>query len=133
MVQPGSIPSITVTAAYDRLAPDSAEVVAEGAGQRSLAMLVDVREPNEFVQIRADGAVLLPISTFMQRHLEIPRDRSILVICQTGNRSRQVTAFLLANGWADVANVTGGTLAWASAGLPVRRGPLELGEGDIPG
>ena len=31
-----------------------------------------------------------------------------------------------------MVNVAGGMDAWESAGLPVRRGPLEPGEGDLP-
>ncbi|MBF8289093.1 MAG: Rhodanese-like protein [Chloroflexi bacterium] len=55
------------------------------------------------------------------------------MICESGGRSAQATAFLLANGWQDVTNVMGGTLAWERAGLPVRYGPPEPGEGDLPG
>jgi rhodanese-related sulfurtransferase len=73
------------------------------------------------------------MSTFVLRHRELPQDRPILMICQTGARSGQTTAFLIANGWMDVVNVAGGTLAWERAGLPVRRGALAPGEGDLPG
>lgn len=96
-------------------------------------LLVDVREPNEFLGIRADGAALLPLSVFMQRYRELPTDRPLLMICHSGARSAQATAFLLGNGWSDVTNVAGGTLAWAQAGLPVRRGAPDPGEGDLPG
>ena len=58
----------------------------------------------------------------MLRYRELPQDRPLLMICRTGARSGQATAFLLANGWTDVVNVAGGTLAWERAGLPVRRG-----------
>jgi rhodanese-related sulfurtransferase len=44
-----------------------------------------------------------------------------------------VTAFLLRNGWTDVCNVAGGMEAWERAGLEVRRGPLDPGEGDPTG
>ena len=139
MTQPTVIPTISARAAYDRLVSSPAESAqAGGGGARgstagSAALLVDVREPFEFAQTRAEGAALLPISTFMLRHAELPKDRAILVICQSGARSQQVTAFLLANGWPDVMNVVGGTLAWAAAGLPVRHGPPQPGEGDLPG
>jgi rhodanese-related sulfurtransferase len=53
------------------------------------------------------------------------------MICRTGARSAQATDYLLAQGWPDVANVAGGTLAWESAGLPVRRGTPDPGEGDL--
>jgi len=94
-------------------------------------LLVDVRERNEFVEIRAPGAVLYPTSSFLLRFEELPRDRPLHVICRTGSRSAAVTAWLLRNGWTDVHNVAGGMVAWAHAGLPVRRGPLDAGEGDL--
>lgn len=105
---------------------------ADAAGATSPApLLVDVRERNEFVEVRAPGAVLYPTSSFLLRFEELPRHRPIHVICQTGSRSAAVTAFLLRNGWSDVHNVAGGMVAWLRAGLDVRRGPLATGEGDL--
>ncbi len=95
-------------------------------------LLVDVREPDEFVAVRAPGAVLMPLSRFAMRYAELPQDRPILLICHSGSRSLAATAHLLRNGWADVANVVGGMEAWQAAGLPVRRGAVEPGEGDLP-
>jgi rhodanese-related sulfurtransferase len=118
--RPATIPAIDVRTAHERA------TASEGN-----ALLLDVREPNEFQAIRAEGAVLVPMSTFVQRMAELPRDREILVICQSGNRSAAVTAHLLRNGWTDVVNVAGGTNDWAKAGLPTRRGPLEPGEGKL--
>jgi rhodanese-related sulfurtransferase len=86
-------------------------------------LLVDVREPDEFVRVRAAGAVLIPLGMLPVRWRDLPRDRPILVICATGNRSASATAFLLAAGFRDVANVEGGTVAWYRAGLPWRSGP----------
>lgn len=94
-------------------------------------LLVDVRERNEFVEIRAPGAVLYPTSSFLLRFEDLPKDRPLHVVCRTGSRSTAVTAFLLRNGWTDVHNVAGGMVAWLRAGLDVRRGPLDPGEGDL--
>jgi rhodanese-related sulfurtransferase len=94
-------------------------------------ILLDVREPAEFDMIRAEGARLLPLSTFLARYRELPLDRPLMVICATGSRSGQATAYLLAHGWTDVVNVTGGTSAWQRAGLLTRSGPLAPGEGDL--
>ena len=130
MIDPRRIPAIDVLEAERRLgtAAEDAEI-----GESAPApLLVDVREPNEFAAFRAEGAVLLPLSTFLLRYRELPRDRPLLMICQTGARSGQVTAFLLANGWTDVVNVAGGTLAWERAGLLIRRGSPAPGEGDFP-
>jgi len=117
---PPSIPNVDVQEADRRVRDDDAAIV-------------DVREAHEFAAIRAEGAVLLPLSAFAARFEELPRDRPLLIICQSGNRSMAATAHLLRNGWTDVSNVAGGTIAWQRAGLPIRTGPPDSGEGDLPG
>jgi rhodanese-related sulfurtransferase len=104
----------------------------DGPGSPISPVLVDVRERDEFVNTRVPGAVLYPTSSFLLRFDELPRDRPLHVICQSGSRSTAVTAWLLRNGWSDVHNVAGGMTAWIRAGLPTRRGPLAPGEGDLP-
>lgn len=121
MTLPNPLPTIDVGEADRRFREDPARPV-----------LLDVREPSEFAAVRAPGAVLLPTSTFTARLDELPLDRPLLVICHSGNRSAAVTGFLVRSGRADVANVAGGMDAWERAGLPVRRGPVEPGEGEIP-
>ncbi len=96
-------------------------------------LIVDVREPDEFAQARIDGVVLMPISQFVARHAELPKDRPLLMLCAAGSRSTSATMYLLQAGWTDVRNVTGGMIGWQAAGLPVRNGPPEPGEGDLPG
>jgi len=122
MFDPRRVPTVSAVEAHQRL---------DGARAPAAPILVDVREPHEFVKVRAEGAALLPLSTFLLRHTELPQDRAILMICNSGARSAQTTAYLLANGWTDVTNVAGGTIAWLQAGLPARHGPLEPGEGDL--
>ncbi len=125
MNQPGGVPTISVrdaSAALDAAGDDPAG-----------PLLVDVRERDEFAAERAVGAALIPLSEFVARHRELPRDRPLLMICQAGSRSASATMFLLQNGWSDVRNVAGGTSAWVMAGLPARSGPPEPGEGDLPG
>lgn len=100
----------------------------EGAEQ---PLIVDVREPNEFAAVRLEGVALVPMSTFATRFEELPRDRPLLVMCAAGSRSAAATAHLLRNGWTDVTNVAGGITEWEKAGLPVVRGPVTPGEGDL--
>ena len=95
-------------------------------------LVIDVREPNEFEAARLEsGVALLPLSTFQQRWQELPRDRPLLLMCASGGRSAAATAWLVRNGYTDVANVAGGINEWQKAGLPVRRGALTPGEGDL--
>jgi rhodanese-related sulfurtransferase len=122
MTSPTGIPSISVTDAEARLRTES----------DPRPLLVDVREPGEFEGVRAGGAALVPMSTFVTAHGELPKDRPLLVVCAAGGRSAAATAFLLRSGWSDVSNVDGGMTAWERAGLPVRRGPIAAGEGVLP-
>ncbi|HUQ77287.1 MAG TPA: rhodanese-like domain-containing protein [Patescibacteria group bacterium] len=124
MIQPPvpSIPPREAAAATDPSASDRA----------TQPLIVDVREPDEFAQARIDGVVLVPISQFVARHAELPKDRPLLMVCASGSRSTSATMYLLQAGWPDVRNVTGGMLGWQAAGLPVRTGPPDPGEGDLP-
>lgn len=118
MTQP--TPTVTVT-----------EAAASLAATDRPALVVDVRERSEFAMMRVAGAVLMPLSTFTQRFEELPHDRPLLMLCAAGARSGRATDFLLANGYADVANIAGGITAWNAAGLPIRTGPVGPGEGDL--
>jgi rhodanese-related sulfurtransferase len=111
-VPPTSIPTIDATDASARLE----------AADPSGPLLVDVREPDEYRTVRANGAVLMPMSEFAARAAELPKDRPIYMICASGNRSAAATGFLLRSGWTDVANVAGGTAEWERRGLPTNRG-----------
>lgn len=120
MNQPGGIPAIS---------PRDAAAAVETGG----ALIVDVREPDEFAAERAPGVALVPLSEFVARHDELPKDRPLLMICAAGSRSASATAYLLQHGWTDVKNVTGGMMAWAGAGLPTKGGRPGPDEGAIPG
>lgn len=125
-MMPPTVPSIAPKDAAAAL--DAAATTAEPATR---PLLVDVREADEFAAERVDGAVLLPISQFVARFRELPRDRPLLVLCAAGSRSTSATMYLLQNGWSDVRNVTGGMIGWRYAGLPIRSGPPGPGEGDL--
>ncbi|HTX93410.1 MAG TPA: molybdopterin-dependent oxidoreductase [Mycobacterium sp.] len=82
------------------------------------ALLLDVREFNEWCTEHAPTAMLLPVGRVRTRQHELPRDRRIVVVCRSGGRSAAVTASLRQSGF-DAVNLAGGMCAWAAAGLPV--------------
>ena len=96
------------------------------------ALLVDVRERDEFMAVRVEDFLFIPMSQLGVRLDEIPRDRPVMLICASGSRSTGATAYLLQNGWEDVGSVAGGIDGWQRLGLPVKRGPVEPGEGQLP-
>ena len=85
------------------------------------APLIDVRQPDEYVEVHVPGAVLIPLGQVPERVDVVPRDVPVYVICRSGNRSRTASAFLIEQG-IDATNVAGGTLAWLQAGKPVATG-----------
>ena len=85
------------------------------------ARLVDVREPDEYEQVRVPGGILVPLQSVPERLGEVPSDGTFYVICAKGGRSRAAAEILRAEG-RDAVNVAGGTTAWVEAGLPTESG-----------
>ncbi|HEX6475744.1 MAG TPA: molybdopterin-dependent oxidoreductase [Acidimicrobiales bacterium] len=86
------------------------------------ALLLDVREPDEWRTEHAPGAKLMPMASVRHRREELPRDRRIVVMCRSGGRSAVVTDSLLSADF-DAVNLAGGMCAWSAAGLPVTTEP----------
>jgi rhodanese-related sulfurtransferase len=89
------------------------------------AVLLDVREDQEWHAGHAPEAVHIPLGQLPARVEEVPKGEEILVICRSGNRSARAAEFLADRG--DVANVAGGMKDWARQGYPV------VAEGGGPG
>ncbi len=84
-------------------------------------LILDVRTPAEFGQVRLANAVLIPVQELQRRWREIAdyRDREILVYCATGNRSTVASKILIDNGFKRVSNMRRGIQAWSREKLPV--------------
>lgn len=82
------------------------------------ALLIDVREANEYQEIHAEGATLIPLSEFETRYSELPKEKELVLICRSGARSGRATQYLLDHGYNKAVNLTGGTIAWQDTGLP---------------
>ncbi len=86
--------------------------------------LLDVREPYELMAFGAiPGVNNLPTSQIYNRIDEIPEDKniSLVIICQSGNRSSEVSHFLSSRGYRSIYNLNGGTSGWVMHGLEVER------------
>jgi rhodanese-related sulfurtransferase len=93
------------------------------------ALLVDIRESDEFARRHVAGAVSRPLSAFEESHLRIEPGRDVIFTCRTGNRTSVHCARLEASVDGDAYVLDGGVDGWAEAGLPVvedRKAPLEL-------
>ena len=85
--------------------------------------LVDVREPDEYVQAHVPGAKLIPLATVPVRDNELDKSQTQYIICKSGVRSAKAAEFLIAQGF-DAVNVAGGTMAWIDADEPVNTGDM---------
>ena len=88
--------------------------------EKGEALLIDVREPNEFAAERIEGALLFPLSTFNPAALPVCQCRELIFHCGSGMRSRKALSLCQAAG-LDVHNhMAGGLKAWREAGLPTK-------------
>ena len=92
-----------------------AEAQAAGAG----IQFVDVRGRNEYKDGHIDSALNIPLG-YLPDHLdELPRDRLLVLQCQTGVRSQIAASLLEKHGLHNIASMTGGLENWMQSGLPL--------------
>ena len=89
------------------------------------AAVFDVREPDEYAEVRIPGAVLVPLASVpeaVEDFRTAAAGQAVCVVCAVGGRSGQAVGFLRSLG-VDAVNVAGGTNAWHQSGRPVETGP----------
>lgn len=118
----GGFPLVTDIAQIAQVDP---RAVAEALARDEPPVILDVREPEEFVGElgHVEGALLVPMDAL---HRRLPKlagyvDRDVIVVCRAGARSATATVLLQRAGFHRVRNLRGGMLAWAQAGLPTCR------------
>jgi rhodanese-related sulfurtransferase len=88
-------------------------------------VMIDVRTPAEFSELRATRAKNVPLDALRPKVLfesgDLRKDRPVYLICRTGGRAVKAAQKFAAQGFEQAVVVEGGTAAWASAGLPVER------------
>lgn len=85
------------------------------------ALVVDVREGDEFAAGHIPGAINMPLSTFQASKLPAAKDKTVILNCLGGKRSGQALDKCVAAKSAVNTHLTGGFGAWKSAGLPIER------------
>jgi sulfur dioxygenase len=118
----GGFPLVTDA---DTIIEVSASDIARELGGAAPPLILDVREPEEFVGElgHVEGALLIPMDALVRRFPKLAGyiDRDVVVVCRAGARSRSACAMLRAAGFKHVRNLAGGMLAWSGAGLPIAR------------
>ena len=75
------------------------------------AVILDVREPEEWTLGTLPGSTLIAMSDLMGRLDDLDKERPVLCVCRSGARSAQVAMYLAGNGFTRVANMAGGVKA----------------------
>jgi hydroxyacylglutathione hydrolase len=103
-------------ASVDDITPD--ELAARPAGA---VEIVDVRNPSEFEAGHVPGAVNLPLGRLAERLGELPREKPLVVHCQSGARAVVAAGLLQARGFS-VSHLVGDFAGWSVDGRPVEKG-----------
>ena len=83
------------------------------------AFVLDVRTLEEWNEYHAPDTTLIPLDQLPSRVNEVPRDRQIVVVCRSGNRSQEGRDILLNAGFEQVTSMTGGLNEWRASGYPI--------------
>ena len=78
--------------------------------------LIDVREHDEWTDVRVNGTELHSLSKIRGGEFPTEDDREVAIICRSGARSAMAAQILEANGWSTTANISDGTLGAIAAG-----------------
>ncbi len=84
--------------------------------------VVDSREPHEHADGHVPGSIQIQHMATLVQADRLAKDRPILFICKSGQRSAVAAEFAAAIGLTDLYNVEGGHDAWAAAGYPMEQG-----------
>ncbi len=87
--------------------------------QSGEAFVLDVREQSEWDEYHAPNTTLIPLGELPNRVNEVPKDRPIIVVCRSGNRSDAGRDALLDAGFTNVTSMDGGLSTWRSLGYPI--------------
>lgn len=87
------------------------------------AFILDVREQSEWNEFHVPDSTLIPLGQLQARVNEAPKDKPIVVVCRSGNRSKTGRDILTQAGFTNVTSMNGGVTEWRSAGYPIVSGP----------
>ena len=105
---------------------NSGSLTAQGAVQlinRERAVVVDVREPEEFAAGHVTGAKNVPLDQLEEKLAAAVKNKTVplLLVCATGARAQRAVATAKKLGYEQAQAVAGGLKAWKDANLPVEK------------
>jgi rhodanese-related sulfurtransferase len=116
--------ALVVLAAATLLLPETTQATEISTGQayqkyQQGAFFLDVRSQAEWDQAHIAHSAHIPLDELQIRLGELPQDRDIVVVCLTGQRSKEGMTILQAAGFGRASCMTGGLAAWKAAGYPL--------------
>jgi len=81
--------------------------------------VLDVRTQEEWDEYHAPNTTLIPLDQLPNRLTELPKDKEIVIVCRSGNRSAQARDLLLNAGFTQVTSMKGGLNEWRASGYPI--------------
>ena len=87
------------------------------------AVLIDIREPDEYIREHIPQAHLVPLSAFNPSDFPGGRNKIAVFHCQMGGRTKSAAQQILATGFREVYVLQEGLMGWKAAGLPVNVNP----------
>jgi rhodanese-related sulfurtransferase/TusA-related sulfurtransferase len=110
-VRPVGLPVVSEITAQD--------LYNEMIGPNPPAIVIDVREKNEWKRGHIKGSTLIPLGEFQQRipELEKYKKQEVIVLCQAGSRSYMAGRFLERSGFEYIRNLRGGIVSWVRSGF----------------
>ncbi|WP_227869534.1 rhodanese-like domain-containing protein [Undibacterium parvum] len=120
----GILFSVGFSHAASAASPKSVDVLQVTSLQNGGALLLDVREVDEYAEVHVPNSTLIPLGQLPQRLQELGPDKSrpVVLICRSGRRSAAAQALLEVAGFTSLTNVEGGMISWQKSGLPVITG-----------
>lgn len=100
-------------------APEISTTEAHALFSNGNTFFLDVREQGEWDDVHIPGTTLVPLGELAERLNEVPKDKNIVVICRSGNRSQQGRDILIQAGYTNVTSMAGGITDWLNQGFPV--------------
>jgi len=93
--------------------------------QNRTAVVIDVREPEEYEAAHIEGLPLIPMGDIIDWTEKLDPEKEYVFVCRSGRRSFEVAKYFQNNGFSNVHNFAGGMLSWANEGNATATGSAE--------
>lgn len=113
------MPESSALEIFNNVSVSEAKYMMSEQNNNKVDIVLDVRTGGEYARSHIKDAVLIPLVVLSERVREIEMGKSILVYCNSGNRSRTACEYLISKGHKRVFNMLGGIELWIEKGYEV--------------